>query len=159
MVRREGGHAISGAFVFLLLGVFAVFSTLLVLLCAQAYRNTVDQTGLHGEARIMQAFVRNTLRAEDAAGAIGVQDENGVTALTITESYGGDEYIRYIYCYDGVLRDLFIAASSEFRPEAGEEICAAADFRAVLEDGLLKAELTGTDGTLYTASIAQRSAQ
>lgn len=159
MVRREGGHAISGAFVFLLLGVFAVFSTLLVLLCAQAYRNTVDQTALHGEARIMQAFVRNTLRAEDASGAIGVLQQDGITALTITDSYGGDEYIRYIYCYNGKLRDLFIASEFGFRPEDGEEICAAADFQAVLEDGLLKAELTGTDGTLYTASIAQRSAQ
>ena len=159
MVRQEGGHAISGAFVFLLLGVFAVFSTLLVLLCAQAYRNTVDQTSLHGEARIMQAFVRNTLRAEDATGAIDVIDVDGITALTITDSFGGDEYIRYIYCYNGMLRDLFTSAESGFRPEDGEEICVAKDFHAVLEDGLLKAELTGTDGTLYTASIAQRSAQ
>ena len=31
-------HAISGVFVFLLLGVFAVFSTVMVLLGAKAYR-------------------------------------------------------------------------------------------------------------------------
>ena len=34
-------HSVSGEFVFLLLGVFAVFSTLLVLLSAQLYRVTV----------------------------------------------------------------------------------------------------------------------
>ena len=159
MVRHEGGHAISGAFVFLLLGVFAVFSTLLVLLCAQAYRNTVDQTSVHSEERIMQAFVRNTLRAEDATDAINITSEDGITALTISNFFGGDEYIRYIYCYNGMLRDLFVAAENGFNPGQGEEICAASSFDAVVEDGLLKAELTGTDGTVYTASIAQRSAQ
>lgn len=158
MVRREGGHAISGAFVFLLLGVFAVFSTLLVLLCAQAYRNTVDQTAAHGDERVMQAFVRNTLRAEDAEGAVGVADMDGTSAITVKSTYGEDSYIRYIYCYDGMLRDLFISAKDDFAPEMGEEICAAASFDAQLDGGLLTATLVGADGETYTARIARRCA-
>ena len=39
---KTKSHSISGAFVFMLLGVFAVFSMLLVVLGAQAYRTTVD---------------------------------------------------------------------------------------------------------------------
>ena len=38
---KTKSHSISGAFVFMLLGVFAVFSMLLVVLGAQAYRTTV----------------------------------------------------------------------------------------------------------------------
>ena len=41
---RDRTHAISGAFVFLLLGMFAVFSVLMVLLSAQLYRTTVTAT-------------------------------------------------------------------------------------------------------------------
>ena len=41
MIGRRG-RAVSGAFVFLLLGVFAVFATLLVLLGARAYQATVN---------------------------------------------------------------------------------------------------------------------
>ena len=37
-MNGQRGRAVSGAFVFLLLGVFAVFATLLVLLGARAYR-------------------------------------------------------------------------------------------------------------------------
>ena len=39
---KTKSHSISGAFVFTLLGAFAVFSMLLVVLGAQAYRTTVD---------------------------------------------------------------------------------------------------------------------
>lgn len=40
-------HSISGAFVFLLLGVFAVFSMLLTVLGAQAYREIIDESSSH----------------------------------------------------------------------------------------------------------------
>ena len=44
---KTKSHSISGAFVFMLLGVFAVFSMLLVVLGAQAYRTTVDGAAAH----------------------------------------------------------------------------------------------------------------
>lgn len=56
-------HSISGAFVFLLLGVFAVFSMLLTVLGAQAYREIIDESSSHTRGRIMQTFVRNAVRA------------------------------------------------------------------------------------------------
>ena len=158
MRRKGSSHAISGAFVFLLLGVFAVISTLLVLLCAQAYRNTVDQTALHRDERIIQSFIRNTLRGEDAEGAFGTVNLDGVDALTIVSDFDGDFYVRYLYCYEGVLRDLFIGEEDAFNPEFGEEICPAGSFTASLSDGLVMVEMTDTDGKPYTFSIAQRCA-
>lgn len=43
-------HSISGAFVFLLLGVFAVFSMLLTVLGAQAYREIIDDRAVIRES-------------------------------------------------------------------------------------------------------------
>lgn len=65
---KTKSHSISGAFVFMLLGVFAVFSMLLVVLGAQAYRTTVDGAAAHTQKRIVTAFVRNAVRAQDERG-------------------------------------------------------------------------------------------
>ena len=64
---KTKSHSISGAFVFTLLGAFAVFSMLLVVLGAQAYRTTVDGASAHTRKRIAAAFVRNAVRAQDEA--------------------------------------------------------------------------------------------
>ena len=158
MKRKGNNHAISGVFVFALLGVFAICSTLLVLLCAQAYRNTVDQTAQHRDERIIQSFMRNTLRAEDAENAFGSRDMDGVNALTISSVYDDEVYVRYLYCYHGVLRDLFIGEDDTFYPEYGEEICPAESFTAVVADGLVTVNMTDVNGREYTFSIAQRCA-
>lgn len=158
MKRKGGNHAISGAFVFMLLGVFAVISTLLVLLCAQAYRNTVDQTALHRDERIIQSFIRNTLRGEDAESAFGAVEKDGISALTIISHFGDETYVRYLYCYDGMLRDLFISEDDTFEPSFGEEVCPAEAFTASLSDGLVKVDMTDVEGKAYTFSIALRCA-
>ena len=158
MKQKSGGHAISGAFVFLLLGMFALFSTLLVLLCAQAYRNTVDQTAAHRDARIIQSFMRNTLRAEDAAQAIGFTTVDGIDALTVSNDYDGETYIRYFYCYEGVLCDLFISENADFYPEWGQTICDITSFAAKVEDNMVTVDIVDAAGRPYTFSIAQRCA-
>ena len=158
MKRKNGGHAISGVFVFLLLGMFALFSTVLVLLCTQAYRNTVDLTAAHRDERIIQSFIRNTLRAEDADNAIGTANINGMDALTIVSDFDGDIYVRYLYCYEGTLRDLFIGEEEIFHPEFGTEVCPAASFTADTQDGLVMVEMTDPNGQSYSFTIAQRCA-
>ena len=78
---KTKSHSISGAFVFTLLGAFAVFSMLLVVLGAQAYRTTVDGASAHTRKRIAAAFVRNAVRAQDERGAIAVEDRDGLPVL------------------------------------------------------------------------------
>ena len=83
---KTKSHSISGAFVFTLLGAFAVFSMLLVVLGAQAYRTTVDGASAHTRKRIAAAFVRNAVRAQDERGAIAVEDRDGLPVLALTRS-------------------------------------------------------------------------
>lgn len=149
-------HSIAGAFVFLLLGVFAVMSTMLVLFGAQAYRNTVEETAGHNQARILQSFVRNAVLAEDVAGALAVEEAAGLPVLTVTDESIG--YVKYIYVYDGALRELFISADREFEPEQGEPICAAAAMSPSLSGGLLTVELTDENGGASTMTLALRCA-
>lgn len=155
----ERRHAISGAFVFLLLGIFAVFSMLLIVLGAQAYRVTVEQTTQHTQDRIASAYVRNAVRADDTAGTLTVGEVDGIPALTFTEELDGERYVKTIYCYDGELRELFVDESYGFSPDEGERVCAAQSLAFETLEGLLRVTITDADGGAQTVDIARRCAE
>ena len=137
---KTKSHSISGAFVFTLLGAFAVFSMLLVVLSAQAYRTTVDGASAHTRKRIAAAFVRNAV-------------------LALTSEWDGERYVQYIYGYQGQLCELFTAAEYDFVPEDGEPVCAAQAFEPTLEGDLLTVRVTDETGHVSTVYIARRCAQ
>ena len=153
-VAGKNGHMISGVFAFLLLGVFAVLSTLLVVFGAQAYRGIVDQTALHNDSRISQAFVRNAISAADSENSIAVADFDGVSAFVISDEEIG--YKKYIYVYDGALRELFISEEREFNPEQGEEICEAKDMRICRDGNVVVAEIADLSDQVSELTIALR---
>ena len=78
-------HSVSGAFVFLLLGVFAVFSTLMVAMSAQMYRDTVDRTQQHHEERIAANYLMNMVHGGDSYGAITAEEREGIPVLVIAQ--------------------------------------------------------------------------
>ncbi len=153
---REGRHVVSGVFIFLLLGIFAVFSTVMVLFSAQFYRATVDQTTRHNEERVLYHYVVNAVRGNDAGGSVAVREEAGLPVLSLGWEADGDRYETRIYCHDGALRELFTDAADPFDPEDGEVICPAEGFIPVMEDGLLTLTLTDGRGETRTIHMALR---
>lgn len=152
------GRAVSGAFVFLLLGVFAVFATLLVLLGARAYQSTVNRSEAHAAGRVLESFVMNAVRADDAAGAVSVETVDGLSALHIAYDYDGELYDKWIYCWDGSLRELFTSRDIGFDAAGGEPVCAAESMYLTRSGSLITAEITDTDGLSHRAQIALRCA-
>ena len=75
---KQPSHVISGVFVFLLLGLFAVFSTVMVLMGAKAYKGTADRAAEHNAQRIAGAYVRSMVRSDDQNGGVRVEDVDGV---------------------------------------------------------------------------------
>ena len=137
----------------------AVFSMLLVVLGAQAYRTTVDGASAHTRKRIAAAFVRNAVRAQDERGAIAVEDRDGLPVLALTSEWDGERYVQYIYGYQGQLCELFTAAEYDFAPEDGEPVCAAQAFEPTLAGDLLTVRVTDETGHVSTVYIARRCAQ
>ena len=131
------GSTISQAIVFLLLGIFAVFSTLLVLLSAQMYRSVVDHTGELSEQRILNSYILNVIKGNDMADAVSVEMREGIEVLVFGVDVDDERYETLIYCYEGKLRELFSTAAQEFEPEYGEMICDMQAFSPTLLDGLL----------------------
>lgn len=156
MSRQKSGqnHVISGLFVYMLLGAFAVLCVMMVLMGAQAYRGIVDRSTEHSDERILRSFLRSAVQTDDYTGVISAEQEQGLDVVKFTYDYDGEIYIKRLYCADGALRELFISADREFDAAAGEVICAAQSMTAQLEDGLLTANLVAPDGEEYAVHIA-----
>ena len=150
-------HAIAGVFVFLLLGVFAVFSTLLVMVGAQAYRAVQMHSEEHMTGRTLYAYMLNTIRGDDTEGAMEVQQEDGLDVLVIQYDFDGDIYYKRIYCYDGYLRELLNYSGSAFNPTSGEEISPAQSMHVELKDGLVTVEITDDYERVHTVQAALRT--
>ena len=158
MKQKLSSHTVSGLFVFLLLGVFAVFSTVMVLLGVKAYRGAVERTEAHNASRISSAYIRSMLRSDDETGAVSLESCEGivgepgaeqtvtVNALTLRNNYG-EEYITRIYVYDGFLREWFTRASEPFHPDRGEVVCPADEMNAESNGSLLTVHLRTGDTT------------
>lgn len=156
--QRTVSHSMQGVFVFVLLGLFAVMSTLMVLLGAQMYRNTVEHADRNNEDRVMAAYVRSMVRAEDADSAVGVEQQGDITALALREELDGERYVTWLYCYDGSLYEQF-TSSDDFEPESGTAICPATRFEPRLEGGLLTVVMTDGSGQDSTVQVALRCAR
>ena len=157
--RNSVQHGMQGVFVFVLLGLFAVMSTLMVLLGAQMYRNTVDTTTANNEDRVLGAYVRSMIRAEDAANAMEVGEYGGVKALAMREDLDGEVYVTWLYCYEGQLYEWFTSDDGDFRPESGTAICPAQRFEPSLEGSLLTVDMTNAKGERETVRVALRCAR
>lgn len=164
--QKQTPHAVSGLFVFLLLGLFAVFGTVLTLLGAKAYNEAAARTGMHNSARISSAYIRTMLRADDTEGVFsiasvlgtvtredGSEEDVTLEVLALRDEYDGEAYVTYLYVWDGSLREWFTDAATPFRPAEGEIVCAADAFKAELDGNLLQVELQegGQSETLLLA--------
>lgn len=157
--RRTVQHSMQGVFVFVLLGLFAVMSTLMVLLGAQMYRNTVDRSTANNEDRVLSAYVRSMIRAEDTRDAMAVGEYDGVKTLAMREDLDGEPYVTWLYCYDGQMYEYFTSDDGTFNPESGTAICPAQRFEPSLENGLLTVDMINGKGEPETVRVALRCAQ
>ena len=152
-------HSMQGVFVFVLLGLFAVMSTLMVLLGAQMYRHTVDRATANNDRRMLGAYVRSMVRAGDAAGAVAVERYGDVTALALHELIDGEEYVTWLYGYQGFLYEQFTGAGREFEPQGGTAICPVRAFAPSIEGDVLTVQMVDDADELRRVGIALRCAQ
>ncbi len=155
-MNKQVQHTISGVFVFLLLGIFAVFGTVMVLLGAKVYRGITEVSGFHNQSRITSSYLRSMVRADDETGTLTIDDLNGTPIITMRNVYDEDVYITRIYVWDGMLREWFTEDEIEFEPENGEEICAAQAMEAELDRNMLRVRVL-TGDTWRDVNIALRA--
>ena len=152
-------HSMQGVFVFVLLGLFAMMATLIVLLGAQMYRGTVDHSEQNNAYRVLNAYVRSMIRAEDTLDSMSVEKHGDVTALAMKETIDNEAYVTWIYEYEGSLYELFTSLDEAFDPEDGTAICRANSFDAEITGSLVNVRMTDGDGEPCDVQVALRCAE
>ena len=152
----KNSHVISGAFVFMLLGIFAILSTFMVLMGAKAYNGTVNKSATNNSIRVASSYIRTMMRSDDETGALKLEDVEGVQTITMENDWG-DVYVTRIYVYEGKLREWFALAELPFQPQNGETVCDLDSMDAVMEDDMLKVTVSA-NGKSMEIDFAPRTA-
>lgn len=120
------------------LGLFLVFavSVLLVLLSgAEVVASVQDSSAERVNERVCLPYIATKVRHYDEAGRIRKGQFGGGDALVMTEEADGMEFVTYLYCSGGKLRELFCEKNAELDAAAGEEIGDAAALEIEERDG------------------------
>lgn len=151
-MRRLGGGALrmfSSGMSFLLLGIFALLSALLVMTAAQAYHGVVQAAEAHAQARILSNYAVSQARLSGRARV-----EDGGRRLALQYGEGEDAYETYIYCHAGALCEVTLAAGDEFLAEDGQGLYPASSFTASMADACLTVTVVGPTGVSYVSAVA-----
>ena len=148
-------HGMQGVFIFVLLGLFALMSTLMVLLGAQMYRATVDKSHQHSQERLLSAYVRSMVRSQDGEGSVTIEEIEGTQVLSLREYDDfGEALITRIYLYDGQIMEYYTREGYEFALGDGDPIVSAHSFEATLMGDLLTVRMTDVNDSPCQVSVA-----
>jgi hypothetical protein len=156
--KRLMKHHIDGLVVLLLFGVFAACVLSVLLLGADAYKKLTERDQLSYDQRTAIQYLATKVRQADRAGAVTVEDFQGVDALVLREDLDGEVYLTRVYCYDGYLRELSSAADADLSPADGEQVLAADSLLVEEQGNALRLQME-TDGSWQQEILALRSGE
>lgn len=156
-MRQERAFIVDILFVLALFGVFTVSALMLVTIGAEVYRNTVDDMGRNYESRISTAYITEKIRQNDnlhsgtsSVNEICISTLDGEPALLITQNINDENYLTYLYLYDGFLKELYVKSGNNIGGDilaAGQNIMKLNAFNIEqVADNLLSIELTSPAG-------------
>ncbi len=144
--------------VFVLGGVFFLLALGVVIFGSNSYANTVDAADTNYQNRTGLSYLVNQLRRSDAQSAIGYGEFDGAPALVLSQEAAGSTYVTYLYCWDGMLRELFMEEGTELGPESGVPILEMASLSYTVDTSgdALTLHATDASGGQHAVSIAPR---
>ena len=156
IMNENRGRSISGAIVFFLLGIFALFAVIMVLLSAHAYTSAVDHSAQNAQNRILHHYIVNTLRANDCENAVSVRPmgDGNRLVIALSEEMGVE---MSIYAMNGYLMEMY-SYPEDFNPEYGEPIMKLSSFDVSIDENLLSANCVDENGNSHTISVFLYSA-
>ena len=112
------------------IGIAALFLAgflLLVVFGSQSYRNSVVGQNENMQSRALLSYLATTVKANDAAGGVRVEDSAYGPVLSVADGSSG--YAVRIYQHEGLLLEDYAAADAELQPEEAQQIGETALFR------------------------------
>ncbi|WP_313528065.1 DUF4860 domain-containing protein [Anaerotignum sp.] len=82
-------------------------------------------------------YLSAKVRHYDQQGGIGLTKIGDKNSMALYESYDGEEFVTYVYEFDGYLMELFCSVEGEFLPEDGQQIMPIDILEVTMENNLL----------------------
>ncbi|MFI3236904.1 MAG: DUF4860 domain-containing protein [Lachnospiraceae bacterium] len=133
-MNKQKEHVIDIVFSLSLLCVFTVCGLLVVFIGINVYKSTVNNMEDAFSDRTAMSFVAKQIRQNDRADGVYVSDIEGETALVLAEEMNGEVYCKYIYYYDGYLRELYAKEGYEPVLMAGQTLIAIDGFDITVQE-------------------------
>lgn len=158
MSEEKSTRTIDTAFVLVLFCVFVITILLVLMTGANVYKQTSKTMAEGFDKRTCVSMLIQKIRNYDSEGAISVKDIDGCNALVFSENISGDEYVTYIYYYDGNIKELFVPEKYDFKASDGNDLMTASGFTATIDDKLLTFKYK-IDGEEITSCINLKSGE
>ncbi len=153
-------HGVSGLFVFLLIGLFALCSVTLVLTGVRVYRHVADFAAHNTDYQLAFSYLCNKVHAYDHTGGVRIDESDGQQMLCLTEEIEGETYETRIFQQEDAIYEQFTLAEDEFDPEMSEMLTQVKALRfSMASPNLLQMDVTLPDGSAHTMHMALRSNQ
>lgn len=138
--------------------VLAASSLFLVLLAANVYQKNVAWEEKNYESRTCLSYVTEKIRQNDEKGGVEIGTFDGVPSIILRQNFGEQAYVTYLYCYDGMLRELFVQEGVSASVTDGQEILQVNDFQfSEQEDGIFKISYIDENGQEMVTYAAIKS--
>ena len=156
MKQKPIQHHIDGLAALLLFGVFAACVLAVLLTGADAYRRLTARDQVAFDRRSCVQYIATKVRQADTAGNVAVVEIGGVSSLVMDAD---QEYVTYLYCYDGWLWELYTWCGEPMVPGDGRQLVESEGFALSLEEQLLTVEITAPGGVKDTLLLNLRSGE
>ena len=151
-MRSHREHMIDVLFPLSLLLVFLTSAVMVLLLAADIYQETTGRSAQAHTDRTVTAYLTEKIHQNDVEGRVYLDRLEDCPALVLEHMQGEQSYCTYIYCYDGVLRELMAQKGLEVSPDRGQKILELQSLQGEeVKDGLFS--FTCTDDSGHTSSV------
>jgi len=152
-------------FVLTLFLLLSALSISVILAGSTVYEKIADNMDANYDRRVTFSYLTTKIRQNDSHGSIYVEEKDGVNMIAIKEVYDlDDEYVTYIYYYDGYIREIYLDVESdgntiEFGLDDGDEIIKAngLSFNFNDEKDGIEINLIDIEGKIQTTKVVLRS--
>lgn len=139
-------HPVDTVFTIVLFSLFLLFLLLMLLFSAQAYRTAVSGNQTNNNLYTASAYITAKFRQHDDPDCVSVRNVkelNNASALCLTDTVNGKEYVTYIYLWNQKLKELFTAADNPPSAEMGTDIASLDSFSVLeTEEGFFRISLS-----------------
>lgn len=156
--RTRTHHVIDAMFPIALFFLFTASLIIVLLLAARIYSHTTQASGEHYNARTAYAYVMEKFRQNDSDGDISVETIDGTPCLTLNTETEQGSIVTYVYAHNHKLMELQVRPDVDFSLSDGSEIAALESLEInESSDGLFEFTFTGSDGSVMTMTLSERS--